>query len=225
MAAEGAEAAVDAGAGDESGDFTVVPDLDGVGLREIGDEAEWSLSSSKPGFGASHLRDNDVSYCLRRRLAPLIALARPRARQLDTFWQTDALTPHTLVLSFARRVRIVQLAMYIDAGKDDSYTPEVVRIRAGTSERDASHVSKLTLQPPPHGWVVVPLHHERDASKPLRAYTVQIYFDRMMHAGKDLHVRQLRIFAPRSDAAGGAHHHPASSRHRSSDFLSYATIR
>lgn len=144
---------------------------------------------------------------------------------MSTFWQSDALTPHVLVLSFPRRVRIVRIAMYIDAGKDDSYTPEVIRVKAGTSERDARHVTTLDLQPPPQGWVVVPLHHEQDGAKPLRAYTVQLHFERMMHAGKDLHVRQLRVYAPRSDAVGGTQHHPASSRYRSLDFLSYAAIR
>jgi hypothetical protein len=43
--------------------------------REIGDSAVWTLSSAKPGNGVAQLRDDNC----------------------DTFWQSDGLSPHTVV--------------------------------------------------------------------------------------------------------------------------------
>lgn len=40
--------------------FSIVQSLDSSGLREIGSEATWLLSSAKPGNGVDQLRDDAV---------------------------------------------------------------------------------------------------------------------------------------------------------------------
>lgn len=83
MAAEEDNAATGAEAGAAGRKFTVVADLEGNELREIGDEAEWILSSSKPGFGAANLRDNDVCCHLQRSAPREASITRPLARTAD----------------------------------------------------------------------------------------------------------------------------------------------
>ena len=47
-------------------------------VREIGEQAIWSLSSCKPGFGIDQLRDNNF----------------------DTYWQSDGPQPHLISIQF-----------------------------------------------------------------------------------------------------------------------------
>lgn len=47
-------------------------------VREIGDQAIWSLSSCKPGFGIDQLRDDNF----------------------DTYWQSDGPQPHLVNIQF-----------------------------------------------------------------------------------------------------------------------------
>lgn len=212
----------------EVNNFAVCDEPPDGEFREIGDEATWVLSSSKPGFGVANLRDNSVRLPAHRpRLSPSAALTRlPRPRQLTTYWQSDGLTPHTLTLFFRRRVRLVRLALYVNAEKDDSYTPLLVNVRAGTSDRDLEPVTQLNLESQPNGWVVAGLYRlDGETKLPLKAYTLQLSFEKMLLNGRDLHVRQLRLYAPRADAEGGTLHHPASSQFWSEEFLSYAAIR
>lgn len=49
-----------AGSSAASSDVTVVKTLDLHNVREVGDEAAWTLSSAKPGNGIDQLRDGDV---------------------------------------------------------------------------------------------------------------------------------------------------------------------
>eukprot|EP00050_Salpingoeca_kvevrii_P020474 m.99030 g.99030 ORF g.99030 m.99030 type:complete len:59 (+) comp8878_c0_seq3:148-324(+) len=51
--------------------------------REIGDQAVWSLSSCKQGFGVEQLRDE----------------------QITTYWQSDGPQPHLISIQFHRNSR------------------------------------------------------------------------------------------------------------------------
>ena len=50
---------------------------------EIGEQAVWTLSSSKPGNGIDQLRDDNN----------------------NTFWQSDGSQPHTITIQFMKKVR------------------------------------------------------------------------------------------------------------------------
>ena len=63
----------------DSSDATVVFQNDVKNeVREIGDQAVWSLSSCKPGFGIDQLRDDNF----------------------DTYWQSDGPQPHLVNIQF-----------------------------------------------------------------------------------------------------------------------------
>uniref|UniRef100_K1R1C9 Anaphase-promoting complex subunit 10 n=1 Tax=Magallana gigas TaxID=29159 RepID=K1R1C9_MAGGI len=76
-------------------------------LREVGNQAVWSLSSCKPGFGVDQLLDNTV----------------------DTYWQSDGPQPHLVNIQFRRKTTIHDVCIYTDYKADESYTPNRPCIR------------------------------------------------------------------------------------------------
>ena len=99
----------------------------------------------------------------------------------------------------------------MDFRKDESYTPSRVSIRAGNSYGDLKEVRSIELNEP-QGWVVVPLvsnQMERGggadggerAPLPLRCHMLQLAVIANHQNGRDTHLRQVKIYGPRQDAA------------------------
>lgn len=65
----------------------------------------WSVTSNKPGNGVEYLRDNNV----------------------ETYWQSDGTQPHLVNIQFQRKVRVLEVVLYVDYRNDESYTPQKVR--------------------------------------------------------------------------------------------------
>ena len=102
------------------------------GLRELGDECVWQLSSCKAGNGVSQLRDG----------------------ALETFWQSDGSSPHSITLHFARKTRIAALCFYVDYKLDESYTPSRMTVRAGANAASMTDIASIELTEPT-GWVTL----------------------------------------------------------------------
>ena len=60
--------------------------------REVGNQAAWSLSSCKPGFGVEQIRDD--SY--------------------ETYWQSDGQLPHLVNIQFKRKTTVSAVAIHTD---------------------------------------------------------------------------------------------------------------
>jgi len=171
-------------------------------LREIGHEAVWSLSSCKPGNGVTQLMDCST----------------------DTYWQSDGAQPHLINIHFGKRKAICEVAFYLDYILDESYTPKKIGIKSGTTFHDLEEIKVVEMNEPT-GWVSVPLHakadplddriHEYDddlslnkrrheeremrlRSRPLRTNLIQICILSMAQNGRDTHVRQVKVFSPRT---------------------------
>merc|ERR1719219_1690100 len=82
-------------------------------VREVGNQATWSLSSCKPGFGVEQLRDDS----------------------LETYWQSDGQLPHLVNIQFKRKTTIQDVALYTDYKLDESYTPTRISVRVGELQR------------------------------------------------------------------------------------------
>lgn len=147
---------------------------------DIGDLGTWSVSSFKFGFGTECLRDDDPS----------------------TFWHSDGPQPHHVTVHFARRVAIQKIALYIAFQQDDSYTPQALLLRAGTSMNDLQDVRTIAFDKPT-GWVVfdVNLEHDEDGEgyKPLHAYVIQVVVMENHMKGRDTHVRGMKVLGPVDD--------------------------
>ncbi|KAH8059338.1 hypothetical protein JL720_13900 [Aureococcus anophagefferens] len=136
--------------------------------REIGDEAVWSLSTAKP---------------------------QRRDENTETYWQSDGGQPHLINIQFHKKMSISEMAFYLDYGLDESYTPKKMSIRAGTTFHDLVEVEVVDLHEPT-GWVTVALSH--GDGKALRAFFLQVCVVSMHQNGRDTHVRQAKIFGPRT---------------------------
>ena len=144
------------------------------GRRELGGEAVWSLSSSKEGNGIAQLRDDST----------------------ETFWQSDGVAPHTITAQFPRKMRVAEVALYLDYKSDESYAPEVVQVRGGLCAQDLREVARVSLREP-SGWVRIPLTSTTSAGERLPfVYTahLQVAVLQMHSSGKDTHVRQVKLF-------------------------------
>jgi len=140
------------------------------GLRDIGSQATWWLSSCKPGFGVDHLRDNS----------------------LDTYWQSDGPQPHFINIEFRRKTSVKAICFYVDYRQDESYTPSRISIRAGNNMLDLVEVAKVEVVEPA-GWVVVHLQAKEDS---VRAFMLQVAILSNHQNGRDTHLRQVRVFTP-----------------------------
>ncbi|KAH7621699.1 hypothetical protein Ndes2526B_g02513 [Nannochloris sp. 'desiccata'] len=144
--------------------------------REISQFAVWRVSSSKPGNGVRMLRDG----------------------REDTYWQSDGAQPHIVTLEFQKLVTLSGLALYIDYKLDESYTPQKISIRAGTRINDMKEVKSVELIEP-HGWVLIPLTHHDTGLPHIKAFVLEVVVVSNHQNGRDTHVRQLRVFGPRTD--------------------------
>lgn len=142
----------------------------------------WSVTSAKPGNGVELLRDGN----------------------LDTYWQSDGAQPHLINVQFQRKVKVREIALYADYKLDESYTPSKISVRAGNSFHDLREVRVVDLDEPV-GWTRVRLDKSDEsdesdgaAGAPLRAYFLQIAVLSNHQNGRDTHVRQVKIFGPRT---------------------------
>ncbi|XP_065201550.1 anaphase-promoting complex subunit 10 [Planococcus citri] len=140
-------------------------------VREVGNQAIWSLSSCKPGFGVDQLRDN----CL------------------DTYWQSDGQLPHLVNIQFRRKTTIKEIYIYTDYKLDESYTPNRISIRAGTNFNDLQEIEVIDLHEPV-GWVKIALKDMHD--RPIRTFMIQVAVISNHQNGRDTHMRQIKVHSP-----------------------------
>jgi len=161
---------------------SIVESIDTSELSEIGELGTWMLTSSKPAHGSFQLRDNN----------------------LETYWQSDGLTPHTLSVEFSERVVLSHVAIYLDYEKDESYTPSHFELLLGTGWYDTESVFNASLTEPV-GWVVIDLTSEDDMkisdesenqrTKGIGCHILKLIVSKMHQNGRDTHIRQIKLFS------------------------------
>jgi anaphase-promoting complex subunit 10 len=120
--------------------------------------------------------------------------------QLSEFWQSDGTAPHIVSIQFRARTAVTEVAFYVDAASDESYTPRIVSVRAGTLHHDLEELRRVEMTSPT-GWIRIPLA----APKGIRTWYLQIVVHQMRANGRDLHLRGLRILGPGAGASPGVH--------------------
>lgn len=138
--------------------------------------ATWSVSSSKQGLGVTHLHDN----------------------QTATYWQSDGQQPHHACAHYTSRQAIYQISLYLDVDQDESYTPCKVSILSGTSLHDLQLTKEVEFASDPRGWVDISMTDEEEAGEQhqLMAHFVKLQFPLNYENGRDVRVRQIRIYGP-----------------------------
>ncbi|KAM3067341.1 hypothetical protein ACMFMG_005299 [Clarireedia jacksonii] len=168
------EAVLEEGANEVPMDIEPPFDAATLGLKEIGNLASWTVSSSKPGCGVPALRDDDTNL----------------------FWQSDGPQPHYLNIHFAKFAKIRAIRIFLDFEADESYTPTRIILLGGTGYHDLIPFSDLSFAQP-KGWIDVSLDHVGggEDGKTLRAFLVQVKVVENHQNGKDTHIRGLKIYA------------------------------
>ncbi|XP_065185958.1 anaphase-promoting complex subunit 10-like [Sycon ciliatum] len=142
---------------------------------EVGNDAQWTVSSCKAGNGVQKLRDNKI----------------------DTVWQSDGAQPHTISVFFRERMFVECLCFYVDYEDDETYTPNRVCAKVGTMLSDMTVVSTKDLDQP-RGWITMPLTD--DSGRPSHVFMVELIIIANHQNGRDTHIRQCKIYA-RSEPA------------------------
>ena len=159
--------------------LTVKPESDS-NRRDIGNEGIWSLSSSKIGNGIEQLRDDNLS----------------------TFWQSDDIQPHFILIQYLKKTRISEVWLYLDYKIDESYTPSKISIRIENSFNEMVDIRTIEYEEP-IGWFPIYLEEKNSDSKTIKPYiktmTLQIMILQNTHNGRDTHIRGVKIFAPREN--------------------------
>ncbi|KAK9382653.1 anaphase-promoting complex, subunit 10/DOC domain-containing protein [Kockiozyma suomiensis] len=141
-------------------------------LKDIGNQATWTLSTWKPGFGVAALLSESV----------------------DLYWQSDAPQPHHVDIHFAKRVEIAKIKLYLDYKRDESYTPSKIAVYAGSGYHDLHEVMSLALEEPV-GWTEISLAHAgKDGF--LKAFLVRLSVLQNHQTGKDTHIRGIKVLSP-----------------------------
>lgn len=104
-------------------------------LQDLNSHAIWRVSSAKPGNGIEQLLDRD----------PI------------TYWQSDGFQPHTITASFRVKIKISSIQLYLDFASDESYTPAVLSVYAGSNPHALNLVRRLRPLHAPQGWVNIPM--------------------------------------------------------------------
>ncbi|XP_066918106.1 anaphase-promoting complex subunit 10-like [Clytia hemisphaerica] len=149
----------------------VFPEETALLVREIGQNAVWSLSSCKVGSGVNQLRDND----------------------LTTYWQSDGPQPHLINIQFPKRTIISYISIYTEYKQDESYTPNKISIRVGNDPHDLQQFELLELDEP-SGWINTELCKD---NQNIKTFMIQIAVLGNHQNGRDTHLRQIKIFGPK----------------------------
>ncbi len=139
-------------------------------VREIGEQAVWSLSSCKPGFGIEQLRDDNF----------------------DTYWQSDGPQPHLITIQFRKKTLVRFVSVYTDYKADESYTPNKISVRVGNDFHDLRQMELVELDEPT-GWINIELKNNEHFVK---TFMIQISILANHQNGRDTHIRQIKVFAP-----------------------------
>jgi len=165
--------------------------------QELGNQAVWSLSSAKPGFGVEQLRDNNI----------------------ETYWQSDGTQPHYVNIQFHKKVSVDEIELYCDMKLDESYTPHKISVRSGTTFNDLKEVKTIELSDP-NGWISITLCNPIDGGT-LRTNFIQLAILTNHQNGRDSHIRQIRIYGPRPRLTSFMNMPEL----QSEDFVMYSTVR
>uniref|UniRef100_A0A6B2LMD9 DOC domain-containing protein n=1 Tax=Arcella intermedia TaxID=1963864 RepID=A0A6B2LMD9_9EUKA len=141
-----------------------------------------------------------------------------RDDNLDTYWQSDGEQPHYINIQFMKKMMIEEIAIYLSYKLDESYTPQTISIRQGTTFHDLQEIKLVTYEQP-EGWVPIKLTQEGKGE--LHTNFIQICILSNHLSGRDTHIRQIKIYGPTKSLTNTL----KIPQFESVDFSMYSTLR
>lgn len=173
-------------------------ELESLQLIDLSQLANWKLSTYKQGYGISQLRDDSP----------------------ESFWQSDGSNgnnninsatantmnnnqlsnPHSVTIQFSKRVSLERISIFTNFSLDESYTPSMIKIMAGSSGWDLNEVCTVNFTKP-IGWSHIIFNGIRNDGV-LKCFVVKLVVLANHQDGKDSHIRAIRCFGKKATAAG-----------------------
>lgn len=137
-------------------------------------------------------------------------LSGPPWRAAYQSLRSDGQQPHLLTIHFLRRVEIRAIRFYVDYSQDESYTPTLIVLCAGTGHHDLIQFAEVPLTNP-IGWQDVPIADSGGGADghSLCCWMVQMHIKENHQNGKDTHIRGIKIYALDDQSLGSAAGEPA----------------
>jgi hypothetical protein len=90
---------------------------------------------------------------------------------VNTYWQSDGPQPHCVNITFSKTVSVCRVDVYADVKVDESYTPSLISVRAGSMLNDLREVKQFAIADA-SGWIALSLLSSR--GEPLKASMLQV---------------------------------------------------
>lgn len=103
-------------------------------IKRVDQFGHWTVSSFKNGYSFKELQNDDTS----------------------TYWQSDGTQPHLVNIEFTQRMILTEFRILLDYQNDESYTPNKLLIRLGSSFQDLQDFHIIQVDEP-NGWISVSL--------------------------------------------------------------------
>ncbi|GMH34077.1 hypothetical protein BSKO_01911 [Bryopsis sp. KO-2023] len=133
--------------------------------------------------------------------------------------RSDGPQPHLVNIQFQKKMSVQELHLYLDYTLDESYSPNRIAVRAGNSFYDLEDIANMSFKEP-QGWIVIPLKLS-GGEKFIKASLLQIVVLSNHQNGRDTHIRQIKVFGPRTSPIRAIYGFDTMAK----DVRSYALIR
>ncbi|KAH6920279.1 hypothetical protein HPB50_028735 [Hyalomma asiaticum] len=124
---------------------------------------------------------------------PALEVTAPASACPERYWQSDGPQPHLDNDHFCRKTNIQGICICADYKLDESYTPNRISVRVGSSFHDLQELEAKDLREPT-GWV--PIATRDAAGHPVGAFLVETAVLSNHENGRDTHLRQTKVHSP-----------------------------
>lgn len=112
---------------------------------------------------------------------------------IETYWQSCGQLPHLVNIQFRRKTIVSDIYIYVNHRLDESYTPNIISVRAGINFNDLQEVQLVELLKP-YGWIRIKIKDIRNFS--LKTHLLQIAVLKNHQNGNNCHIRLIKIHSP-----------------------------
>ncbi|KAH6946001.1 hypothetical protein HPB50_011021 [Hyalomma asiaticum] len=161
-------------------------------IRALKDQTKAAMLTGKPSCCMAKRVTDKMEDSARSRF-PALEVTAAASACLETYWQSDGPQPHLVNVHFRRKTTIQGICIYADYKLDESYTPNRMSVRVGSSFHDLQELEAVDLREPT-GWVHIAT---RDAAgNPVRTFLVETAVLSNHQNGRDTHLRQIKVHSP-----------------------------
>ncbi|KAH6919923.1 hypothetical protein HPB50_029089 [Hyalomma asiaticum] len=120
-------------------------------IRALKDQTKAGMLTGKPSCCMAKRVTDEMEDPARSRF-PALEVTATASAWLETYWQSDGPPAHIDNVHFCRKTTIQGICIYADYKLDESYTPNRISVRVGSSFHDLQELEATDFREPT-GWV------------------------------------------------------------------------